>query len=265
MSDIAGAELVRGRWRRALERERLDTVARQDFALGGLASRLRTPSVRILVLPADPEANILPVDDGLWAWMKNVQVMDVGGRNVRVGTQEIPTAHAAALVDSYGDGQPWTSYVAIHRSGAVEYGLGDRGAWERNDSNDKLVRVFNLVSIVMRTWALLKIATAFRERVMPPDPYQLTIALRGTGGALLGNLGEGWAEPMSFENTVPGCADSHLLWHRELTEWPDDAEAQRLAFGVGDLIEDAWGVAERRYLALRGSLAGQLDVRELRE
>lgn len=265
MTDITEAELIRRRWRRALEREGLETVDREDFALGGLASRLRTPSVRLLVLPADPEADIVAINDGLWAWMKNYQGVDLGGRNLRLGTLEMPKAHAAALVDSYGNYEAWNSYVAIHRSGAVECGLGNRGAWERTDNDDNPVRVFQLISIVARTWAMLKFAGAFRDRVAPPAPWQLTIALHRTGGALLGNLGEGWAPPTSIENNVAGCPETHVLWHIEFSEWPDDVEAQRLAFSVGDRVEDAWGVRQRRYLANRGPMAGKLDIRQLHE
>jgi len=59
MTDIADVELRRARWRRALRREALDTTARDDFAVAGLASRLRAPSVQLLLLPADPEADVI--------------------------------------------------------------------------------------------------------------------------------------------------------------------------------------------------------------
>lgn len=35
MTNLAGTELLRTRWRRALERHALDTVDRDDFAVGG--------------------------------------------------------------------------------------------------------------------------------------------------------------------------------------------------------------------------------------
>lgn len=262
---IGEIELQRARWRRALEREILDTSDRENFALGGLAPRLRTPSVRLLLLPGDPEGAAVDIDDELWAWVKNVQVVNIGGRNVHLGLQEIPTAHAAVLADSYGSRELWSSYVAIHRSGAFEYGMGERGAWERTGRDGKPARVFNLVSIVARTWGLLKFATAFRDRVAVAGPYQLTVAMHRTGGALLGNVADGWAEPMTWENELPPCAEPHVLWHLELDTWPSDDEARDLAFRVGDRIEDAWGVRHRRYLARAGERVGQFDIRQLRE
>lgn len=40
MNTTAEIELIRARWRRALASEGLETTARDDFALGGLAARL---------------------------------------------------------------------------------------------------------------------------------------------------------------------------------------------------------------------------------
>ncbi len=265
MTDIARLELRRARWRRALRREALDTTARGDFAVAGLASRLRAPSVQMLLLPADPEADRIRIDDDLWAWTSNFQVVNVEGRNVRLGTQDVPTAHAAALVDSYGTGEAWNSYVAIHRSGALECGLGERGAWERKDRDDNLIRVFTLISVVARTWAFLKFGSALQDRTPVEGPFQLTVGVHRTGDAFLGNVGEGWAEPLSWHNELPTCADEHLLWHLELAEWPDDEAIGEIAFAVGDRFEDAWGVRQRRYLARTGALAGRFDIRQLHD
>lgn len=265
MTALGEADLQRDRWRRALRREALDTSDRADFAMRGLSARLRRPSVRLLLLPADPDADVIRVDDGLWAWIKHHQVVDIEGRDLRLGTHEVPTAQAAALVDSYGNGEAWHSYVAIHRSGALEYGLGDRGVWELKDRNDKLVRVFNLISVVARTWALLKFGTTMRDRASVDGPFQLTVAMHCTGGAFLGNVAEGWAEPLTWGNELPACPEENLLWHLELTEWPDEDNIRELAFRVGDRLEDAWGVRHRRYLARAGEVVGKLDVRQLRE
>ncbi len=264
VNELSDGELIRARWRRALRREALDKVDRDGFALGGLARRLGSPSVRLLVLPSDPDAEIVEVDEWLWAWVKNFETMEVAGGRVHLGTQHVPTAHAAALVNSHGSQQPWRSYIAVHRSGAIECGLGDRGAWEREDGEGTLVRVFNLISIVGCTWATLKFATALRERVAANGPFQMTLALHRTEGALLGNVGEGWAEPLSWDNDLPACADRHLLWHLEIEDWPDADGTERLALRVGDYLEDAWGCTDRRYLARVGQLAGRFDSRQVR-
>lgn len=263
MTALADLDGQRARWRRSLRREALDDTGREDFAVGGLGSRLRSPSVQLLLLPADPEAHVVSADDGLWAWLRNFQSVNVDGRVVRLGSQEVPTAYAAALVDSYGSREAWTSYVAVHRSGALEFGLGENGAWERADRDENLVRVFNLISIVARTWALLAFGSAIRDRIQPAGPFQLTTAVCRTGGAFLGNVAEGWAEPLTWDNELPPCSDDHLLWHIEMNDWPTSDEIPNIAFAVGDRLEDAWGVQNRRYFASRGPLNGRFDTSKL--
>lgn len=265
MSDLADLEHLRARWRRALERERLDTIDRSDFALGPLARRLRTCSIQVILQPADPDADVVRFDDELWRWLEEHGTRVVDGRPVRFGTQRYPTAHAAAIVSGYGAREPWNSYLAVHRSGAVELGLGDKGGWERRDREDNQVRVFNLISTVTYVWAMLAFATDLSDRTLLHGPWLLTVGARETRDAVLGNVGEGWAEPGQFENRVGGCVEDHLLWDVQLSLPLSEDEQRNLALSVGDRLEDAWGVAQRRYLAHRGDRAGQLDHRRIAE
>jgi len=76
-------------------------------------------------------------------------------------------------------------------------------------------------------------------------------------------LAEGWAEPDSFENRVGTCTEQALLWHLELDAIPNMEGAREVAYGVGDRLEDAWGVVQRRYLAHRGAREGRLDPRRI--
>lgn len=259
MSDLHELELLRARWRRALEREALDSTDRGDFALGPLGRRLRTCSTQVILQPADPEADIVQFNDEFWAWLEEHGTLVVDGRPLRFGTQKYPTAQAAALVSGYGAREPWNSYLAVHRSGAVELGLGDRGGWERSDRDDNPVRLFNLISTVTYVWAMLAFVVDLSERIELPGPWLLTVGARGTSGALLGNVGEGWPEPGEFENNVGGCAEGNLLWHIQLSPPLDEEGLRDISLSVGDRFEDAWGVARRRYLAHRGDRAGQLD------
>jgi hypothetical protein len=238
----------------------LDRVDRDDFALGGLARRLAKTSAQILLQQADPEAEATEINDDLWTWLENHAKVDVGGHVVRFGDRRQATAHAAAIVAGHGAREPWNHYVALHRSGNIELGLGDLGGWERRPRDGEPVRVFNLVSIVTYAWALLKVATALNEYLSLVGPRQLTLGLRRTQDAWLGNVGQGWAEPGSFENDIGGPSDEHLLWHLELNDWPDDESQKRVACNLGDRLEDAWGVTQRRYLARSGGLEGHLDV-----
>lgn len=263
MNSLADTELLRARWRRALDRHALDRTSRDDFGLGGLATRLRSPSVQLLLLPPDPEAEALHIDSELWAWLEAHQSVDVDGCAIRLGNLQHPTAHAAALVRGYGRSESWRHYLALHRSGAIELGLGDRGGWDTQSPEGEPVRMFNLISVVVYTWALLKFGAAANERLSLNGPWQLAVGLLRTHGAHLGNLGQGWAEPGSFENTFGRCVEPNLLWHLGIDAWPDEEGQQRLAFSIGDRLEDAWGATQRRYLNHRGDRAGHLDVRRI--
>jgi hypothetical protein len=61
-------ELQRTRWHRAREALRLSDPEAEDFATRGLARLVVEASTRLLVLPADPEANRLEFDDEFWTW-----------------------------------------------------------------------------------------------------------------------------------------------------------------------------------------------------
>jgi hypothetical protein len=262
LNDIGDHELIRSRWRRALEKLRLDRADRDDFALGGLADRVRTVTVQLAVLPADPEKDWVTIDGDFWPWFDQQKAFQLHGRRLDLGEQVRPTAHAAALVNGYETGQ-WRSYFAVHRNGMIEVGVGDRGGWERRSPEGETVRQFNLVSVVAHTIATLKLLGAVNARSPLPSPLLLAVGFRATHGAVLGNLAEGWAEPHDFENRVGGCFDGNLVWHIELGGIPTEEEAETLAVAVGDRIETAWGVTQSRHLARRGDLAGRLDLRSV--
>lgn len=254
-------ELQRARWRRSLEIFRLDRAERDDFALGGLAPRLESVSVQMLLLPADPEADVIEITDGFSTWLEGQRSLDLDGVTVQLPQSARRTAHALALADAYGD-DTWNSYLAVHRSGALEFGLGTAGGWEGRDRGGNDVRIIGLTSTVARVWALLRLAAVLAERDAIEGPFLLTVAVPRAAGSLLGALGEGWAQPGDFQNSIGACRDAALLWRFELAGLPDaDEAARRLAYSVGDRLEDAWGCRQRRYLAHRGKHEGQIDPR----
>jgi len=89
------------------------------------------------------------------------------------------------------------------------------------------------------------------------------VGLAATKGAPLGNVAEGWAEPGSLRNSVGDCNDENLLWQIEIVQILEEDFQQNLAFAIGDRIEDAWGVTQRRYLVRQGERVGQLDHRRI--
>jgi hypothetical protein len=258
---LADHELQRARWRRALSRAALDRDDREDFASRGLAARLGNVTTQIVLLPADPEADAIPLDETLAASLQTRRSIALDRITVALPGNPLPTAHALALADSYSE--TWNSYLAIDRSGGIHFGLGDRGGWEGQDRGGKPVRLINLTPAVARVWALLRIAAETYEGHGITGPFQLTVAVRGSKGALSATLAEGWAEPSDFQNSIGPCPDEHLLWHIELDELPDHRGARDIAYRIGDRLEDAWGSRQRRYLAHRGDFVGELDPRRV--
>ena len=258
--NIAERELVRARWRRALEPLGLQRTGVEGFAATGLADRLETPSVRLMLLPSDPEEEVLEFDDAFTTWFESKRTIDLGDFVVSLPGTLRRTGHALALVNLFGD-EVWGKYLAVYRSGALEYGLGEDGGWRTQGQTAGSRRVVALSAVVARTWAFLYVAGALAERLAMSGPFLLTVAVPNTAGALLGALGEGWAQPGTFRNSTGGCPDAELLWHMELTALPGPDESQALAYAIGDRLESAWGSAQRRYLARAGQFSGRIDPR----
>lgn len=146
MSELRDLEMLRRRWRRA--RERLALV---DETLGGFGrARLLAPvdpvTVRCVVLPADPEADTVEFDDAFWTRFV-ADTDEVPARRSRMWDREArPSAGAAILGRTYGG--KCDRYVAVHRSGALEFCLGGDGARQW----DERFRVFWMMPILCRVW-----------------------------------------------------------------------------------------------------------------
>jgi hypothetical protein len=163
-----------------------------------------------------------------------------------------------------GDGRwDWRHFLALHRSGALEFVLGSLGVaeWEaRNEGRQD--RGFMLVTIVGRVWVALERYAEIVERYRPSNPWELSLALTRTDGALLGNVAAGWKDFDAWRfGDAPRCAESNLLIRQEVYEWPDETGRKQLAFEIGSVIEDAWGIKDRRFLAgEKHDGAGEFDV-----
>lgn len=203
--DIILVEAQRERWEGARQAMGLTNPADDGFACGGLASIVKELSVRITVLPADPAAAIVEFDDEFWAWWKAHQAVSVGAGQIRWGHQDRPTAQAALhyVPASHRDDEPLSlaRYLALHRSGGLDVALGRAGAYVWQDR-----RIFLLTSIVAHVSATMYLMTEVAARwpaVCPP--FEVTVALSGTEGAVLGNLADGWREPHDFGWDPPAC------------------------------------------------------------
>lgn len=257
--NLGDHEILRTRWRRNLQGLALDSTARHDFGRSSLSRRLSEITVQLVLLPADPEADVVPIDDSFCSWLDEHRVVDLDGSPFMLPQVQRRTAHAIALIETHGES--WTQYFAVHRSGAIEVGLGARGGWESQNRDGERVRSIALTPTVARVWAMLNVARLLGERHRVEAPFCLSVGVVDTSEAVLAVLGEGWAEPNDFQNTVGTCGEPNLLWNLELSASPGDVSARDTAYSIGDRLEDAWGVTQRRYIAFRGEHAGRLDAR----
>lgn len=260
-------EQLRARWRRYRRRLRLLDPEAADFASGGLAKLAPEVAVRLLIVPADPEEVRVDFDTRLWEWLKAEHQSPFGGPATDWGRETKPTSEAAVRFEVYTDDKwRWGRYLAVHRHGGLECGMGEEvvGLWEAREESPR-VRVFRLVPIVGRLWCVLSLYSEVQEAYGLAGPWELTLAIRETGGSVLGNLGAGWEEPSdAIALAPPVCPEDNVLVLREIEAWPDDEACRDLAFSLGSVIEDAWGVEQRRFLARIGDASGSFDTSRYR-
>ena len=261
MRSIEYVELQRSRWRRA--RKRLHLVDEEDkcFATGGLGKRVPDLLARFLVLPFDPEANVVSFDAEFWKWWTSERQTPFG-KQEWFGHDSKPTAHGAAIYDAhhFGDDRSlWDQYLALTRSASIDAGFR-RHVGSVNENGNR----FFLINLVGRVWSLANRYTEVVERFKLAGPFEVTLALRRTAGAYLDNVAEGWngriPSRAAFLDEILTCLNSNLIHRIELDEWPTDSLETDLVFPLGGRIEDSWGIRERRFIARAGPYEGQFDA-----
>lgn len=254
-------ELLRARWRRAREPLNLLDPTTEDFATGALGARFDTDAcVRLLILPGDPEAAIVEFDEETWAWWLEERDDPVTGGTMdwTRGRDHRPTSEAMVRFNWFSDKETWSRFLALRRDGGLEMGLASDVTWQEEDTG-----YFLLIRIVGRVWAALDLYGHVLEGLGDIGPWEVTLAMKGTEGTYLANVGEGWAEPRGFRGRdQPTCPEPALLTRREIHQWPRGEGVRDVALRLGGWIEDCWGMQRRRFLANRGELTGQFDVRK---
>jgi len=249
---IRDVEAQRARWVAYRHHQGLAQETSDGFAQGGLGGLVEDLDVRLLVLPADPHADSVRLDGETLSWLKQQRDSPYGGGAVEWGHRSRATSTALVLYDQYRDDKGWDRYLALHRHGGVDFGFG-RVAYQLRDTH-----IFALRAIVGVAWSVLAIQVEAIARWSLEQPFELTVALRGTKGATLGNFAEGWVEPGQGLHDVATCIEEHVLLRWELDA---HVELSQVATELGDRIEQAFGTTHRRHLAHRGRYEGQFDPR----
>jgi len=230
----------------------LETTPHDEFALGGLAALANPLDVRIVVLPADPDAaGVVPLDTDTDTWLSDERPSPYGGQRTEWGHTDCATSHALARASWYRDDMLWERYVAIHRHGGIE--AGDSGlTWEARGQ-----RAFALRRTVATIWAALSLQAEAAQRWQVGGPWEINVALRGTKGAMLGDFAEGWAQFGDFNHPGNTCGEPSVF-HR----WETDAlDPEALALDAGARLENSFGTTHRRHIARTGELQGRFDFR----
>lgn len=254
--ELLALDRQRERWARARRPLHLQDTEDDAFATGGLAARLPELSVRFVILPADPNAHRVEFDEDFIAWWMSDFDDPITGKPMRWGTSYRPSATAAARYEPAG-GAEFYRYAAVRHDGGLDVGLGTECGWRNGKSAG-----FWLLTIVGRVWGACHLYGRVQQRLGVDGPWELTLALRGTGQAVLGGFAQGWEEPeYSFRRMISICEERNLLLRRELHSLTNDW-AKHVAFSFGAQIEDAFGSELRRFKANRGEFAGEFDRRK---
>lgn len=254
---IQDIDAQRSRWERYRATQFLVAEATADtFAQGGLAANTPELDVRVLVLPTDPFADVLAIDDEVQEWWKTDRSPPYGGPVLDWGQNSRAAANAIVRHSHERDGGIWNHYLGLHRHGGVEAGRS-RFSWlARNGTT----RFFVLRPIVAMTWSLVSLQREVQERWSLSGPFEVTVALRGTRGAGINHFAEGWRDPSQDFGfmEVRSCLDEHVLLRMEIE---NGFEAQDVAMQIGDRVENAFGTTHRRHIANRGDSEGRFDPR----
>jgi len=107
-------------------------------------------------------------------------------------------------------------------------------------------------------WAACHVHAALAESLNIPGPSELTVGLRGTGGAILGGFAKGWLEPQQSIRGVTICHEQNVLVRREVMGHGGDS-AREIAFSVGRQIENAFGSTGQRFRIWHDNTLGDFD------
>jgi hypothetical protein len=176
VTDEALRELYRARWRRARKPLKLVDTQSEDFATGGLGRHVEHLSVRLVILPGNPEQDAIDFDQRLWSWLKGEFDSPFEGQSTDWGQHILPTTAAAVrCLQISADRWSWDSNLALYRHGGLDMGFGVEGGRDIEGNR----RAFWLLRIVGRVWAALHL---YGARSPSAKPSALTWEISAPAG-----------------------------------------------------------------------------------
>jgi hypothetical protein len=222
VTDDAIWEIHRSRWRREREKLAFIDLRQPDFANGGLGQYVPNLTVRLVILTADPEREVVDFDKEFWSWWKTNRESPFGGPTDD-WERVIATTNAAVRFRWVSnDPWKWDSYIALGRHGGLDMGLGRDGAGAVQEGK----RIFRLIRIVGLLWTALNLYGLAIERFKINGPWECSVALLGTLGGSLGNFATGWLQYPDPEANPYPCPEPNLWRRWELDGWPAQCQGR---------------------------------------
>ena len=130
---MSATQCQRSVWRRHRAANSFSSTPRRATSrAGGLAAQAEPLDIRVVILPADPDAtDTVPLDADTAAWLEADHSSPYHGQRMQWGSSTRSTSGAVVHGSWYRADQRWERYLAIHRHGGLEAGIatltGHRG------------------------------------------------------------------------------------------------------------------------------------------
>jgi hypothetical protein len=205
--------------------------------------------VSFLSIPADFQEEYLDTNsEELQHWLSGYKWQNIPGVESPFPQRRYRACSEGLILPQWLEtsNEDWLeAFLLISRDGICEYGIGGKAyfLYEKNT-------IFQLLHIVGQLWQFLIFVKTFHELFLPNKlPENLIfVNIRGTENALMGNLAEGWNEPLlqTIEPYRPKCIDKHLQFHRKISLAFSDFDVQDIVHWFATRIDNAWGQFEPR-------------------
>lgn len=223
-----------------------------EFGRRGVMRRLDGQSVQVVLLPPDPSISAVGFDPDLAAVLPDRfagQITDVVNG---LGHQTVRSSHLLRTAHSNGDNGS-RAVLALARHGGVTVGLSERtGRYPLQAGSVVAQRLWGIagaVRLALHAQELVLAHLAERGRWAPAGPWQISVALPGARGSVLGALASGWEEPdHAFEPNV--CVEDDPFVALELADSPRGRDDRRQVLSrVLARVVNAFGTTTPLYLA----------------
>ena len=138
------------------------------------------------------------------------------------------------------------SYLLIRRDGVIEFGFS-REAYSHYEE----FTIFKLIQITGRLWQFLIFVNSLYHEFIPESLLETLyiVNLRGTQDSLIGDLAEGWKQPIplsSYNSYTPKCLEPHMQIRRLVKNSEFGRDVEKIVHWFATLIENGWGQLEPR-------------------